>query len=444
MALGFENERLEFKNTVAELSEACVSIAAILNKHKQGVLYFGVANEGKVIGHQIGKETTRDISRRIYERVKPVPYFEVETIEVEGKTVIKVTFDGKETPYSADGRYYVRSADEDKAITQTQLFTLVRSQSPTYEDWENTLTEYTADDVDEEILLAAYKDGMEVKRLTEPYGDKETVLGKFNLLRSGRLTNAGVVLFSKRKPVTLKLALFATDERITILDQEHFKGNIYECIKAGRLFVHKHMRWRAEITGEIRRDIPEVPVDAIREIVINSFAHSRYEHVVTAHEIDVYPRRIDIFNPGNLPETVNPEEYAGGKLKSVLKNPAIADVLYKTNRIEEYGTGFRKVFSLCSEAEVKVTYSDDVQGFTFEFGRIPLTAEYGSSALDGLDDMEIAIYKLLKKNDKITADEIASKIAKTMRTAYRGIASLKEKGFVKRVGGAKGRWVVLK
>jgi ATP-dependent DNA helicase RecG len=358
--------------------------------------------------------------------------------------VIKVSFDGNETPYSADGRYYVRSADEDKAITQAQLFSLIRSQSPTYEDWENMLTEYTADDIDEETLIAAYKEGIEVKRLTEPYSDKETALTKFNLLRSDRLTNAGVVLFSKRKPITLKLALFATDERITILDQEHFKGNIYECIKAGRLFVHKHMRWRAEITGEVRRDVPEIPVDAIREIVINSFAHARYEHIVTAHEIDIYPRRIDIFNPGNLPETVNPEEYAGGKLKSVLKNPTIADVLYKTNRIEEYGTGFRKVFSLCAETDVKVTYSDDVQGFTFDFGRMPLIVEYESSAIDILEDTELTIYKLIKKDDKITADEIAGKIAKTIRTVYRGIAGLKEKGFVKRVGGTKGRWVILK
>jgi ATP-dependent DNA helicase RecG len=338
MGLGFENEHLEFKKTVAELNEAVISISAILNKHKKGVLYFGVKNDGEIIGHQIGKETTRDISRKIYEKIKPVPFFEVETVEVDGKTVIKVSFDGNETPYFADGRYYMRMADEDKAITQTQLFSLIRAQTPTYEEGESELTEFTLDDVDEETLKDCYKDGLEAKRLSEPYTDIETVLTKLDVLRAGKLTNAGVVLFSKYKPVTLKLALFATDERITILDQEHFKGNIFECIKAGRLFVHKHMRWRTEITEEVRRDIPEVPVDAIREIVINSFAHARYEHIVTAHEIDIYPSSIAVFNPGNLPETVNPEEYAGGKKKSVLKNPTIASVLYKTKRIEEYGT----------------------------------------------------------------------------------------------------------
>ncbi|MDR3186725.1 MAG: putative DNA binding domain-containing protein [Christensenellaceae bacterium] len=416
MGLGFENEHLEFKKTVAELNEAVISISAILNKHKKGVLYFGVKNDGEIIGHQIGKETTRDISRKIYEKIKPVPFFEVETVEVDGKTVIKVSFDGNETPYCADGRYYMRMADEDKAITQAQLFSLIRAQIPTYEEWESELTEFTLDDVDEETLKDCYKDGLEAKRLSEPYTDSETVLTKLDVLRAGKLTNAGGVLFSKHKPVTLKLALFATDERITILDQEHFKGNIFECIKAGRLFVHKHMRWRVEITEEVRRDIPEVPVDAIREIVINSFAHASYKHIVTAHEIDICPSSIAVFNPGNLPETVNPEEYAGGKKKSVLKNPTIASVLYKTKRIEEYGTGFRKVFSLCGEAGVKVSYNDDEQGFTFEFSRTPVNPMYASEAESRLNAEQLAVYRLMKKNDKITAEEIAAKIAKSPRT----------------------------
>ncbi|MDR2091539.1 MAG: winged helix-turn-helix transcriptional regulator [Clostridiales bacterium] len=252
------------------------------------------------------------------------------------------------------------------------------------------------------------------------------------------------MLFAKHKPVMLKLALFATDERITLLAQEHFRGNIYDCIKAGRLFVHKHMRWCAEITEEVRRDIPEVPVDAVREIVINSFVHARYEHIVTAHEIDVYPSQIDIFNPGNLPETVNPEEYAGGRLKSVLKNPIITDVLYKTNRIEEYGTGFRKVFSLCAETDVKVAYSDGVQSFTFEFGRTLLNPISGTTAEEFLDDNELVIYKLIKKDDRITAEAITGKVAKSIRAVYRSLDGLKEKGFIKRVGGSKGHWVILK
>ena len=40
--LGTETEQLEFKKTTSEIKEAVISIAAILNKHGKGKLYFGV------------------------------------------------------------------------------------------------------------------------------------------------------------------------------------------------------------------------------------------------------------------------------------------------------------------------------------------------------------------------------------------------------------------
>ena len=48
-----ENETLEFKRSTSELKEAIVSIVAILNKHQNGRLIFGVRNDGMVIGQHI-------------------------------------------------------------------------------------------------------------------------------------------------------------------------------------------------------------------------------------------------------------------------------------------------------------------------------------------------------------------------------------------------------
>jgi len=445
MNLGFENEKLEFKQSTALLNEAMISISAILNKHRNGVLYFGVHNKGKVIGQQIGEATTRDISRKIYEQIKPIPNFTVEVEDIDNKKVIKVVFSGEETPYSADGRYYIRVSDEDRAITQTQLFDLVHEKIKTYEKWENELTRYTAEDVDEELLKSYYDDGLIAKRLSEPFSDKETVLTKLNLLIDGNLTNAGNVLFSKNKPLLLKLALYATDERRTILDQEHFKGNIFECIKSSRLFVNRVMRWRVKITEEVREDIPEIPVDAIREIIINSFAHAKYAQIMTAHEIDITPSVISIFNPGNLPASVDPSEYAKGTKKSVLKNPSIAEVLYLVNRIEQFGTGFRNVFALCNEAGVKINYTDDEQGFTFNFSRELVGGQETTEAEKELTATEYEVYKIIRADGSLSTGEISKKLGKSSRTIFRIFDILKEKGFIKRIGGTNGgRWTILK
>ena len=53
-------------------------------------------------------------------------------------------------------------------------------------------------------------------------------------------------------------------------------------------FIIKNIRWRIESQGKTleRKEIPEVPLDALREAIVNSFAHARYDGNVE-HEIDI-------------------------------------------------------------------------------------------------------------------------------------------------------------
>ena len=51
--IGIETEQIEYKKTTGELKEAITSIVAILNKHGSGELYFGVRNNGDVLGQVI-------------------------------------------------------------------------------------------------------------------------------------------------------------------------------------------------------------------------------------------------------------------------------------------------------------------------------------------------------------------------------------------------------
>jgi ATP-dependent DNA helicase RecG len=71
MKLGKETETLEFKKTTGELKEAVVSIASILNKSGKGELYFGIKNNGAVVGQQIGDATLRDVSKALSDNLKP-------------------------------------------------------------------------------------------------------------------------------------------------------------------------------------------------------------------------------------------------------------------------------------------------------------------------------------------------------------------------------------
>lgn len=113
MNFGKENETIEFKKSTGELKEAMISISAMLNKHGFGVLYFGVKPNGDVIGQEVSDSSLRDVSRAAYETIKPQIYPVIDEVVIDNKHLIKIEFSGTKVPYSAMGRYYLRTADED-------------------------------------------------------------------------------------------------------------------------------------------------------------------------------------------------------------------------------------------------------------------------------------------------------------------------------------------
>jgi ATP-dependent DNA helicase RecG len=445
MNLGFETERVEHKKSNAETKEAVISMSAMLNKHHGGVIYIGVLNSGEVVGQQIGKDTMRDISTAVYNHLKPTPDFAIDVFDIEDSDskYFKIVFNGDARLYSAYERYYIRVADEDKEMTPAQLTNFIAQGDSDYSAWENTVTEYGLEVVNESGLLECYKGGLSAGRLSEPYGGKEAALVKLGLFREGKLTNAGRYLFGNNEPVQLKLALFATDAKLTFLDQKHFYGNIFECIDEAMLFVKKHMRWRAEITDH-REDIPEIPINALHEIIVNSFAHARYSGALATHEIDIFPSKIYIFNPGKISPIVDPAKYADGGSESILKNPRIARVLYLSNSFESFGTGFQRVFSACKAEGIGFTYENTEQGFSFTFKRELINpAISGATRPKELSDTDIAVLELLRKDGKRSIESLAGGIGKTTRTVDRSVERLKELGYIERIGGKRdGRWVV--
>ena len=83
------------------------------------------------------------------------------------------------------------------------------------------------------------------------------------------------VLFSKRNPNVLKLAVFATEHKTTFLDIARAEGNVFRLIGNAMGYIIRNIRWKVIIDGEKvqRQEIPEIPLDALREAVVNSFAH---------------------------------------------------------------------------------------------------------------------------------------------------------------------------
>ncbi len=120
-----EDETTELKKSTSELKEAIISIVSILNKHQKGIIYFGIKNDGTILGQQIGEDTLRNILRTITDSIEPKIYPVIDVIKLENKNCIKIEFEGNDIPYLANGRAYIRVSDEDKCLSQHELRNLI-------------------------------------------------------------------------------------------------------------------------------------------------------------------------------------------------------------------------------------------------------------------------------------------------------------------------------
>ena len=93
-----------------------------------------------------------------------------------------------------------------------------------------------------------------------------------------------------------------------------------------------------------------------------------------------------------------------------------------------------------------VTY--EPKNVTYKEENVPTNVPTGNGknvATTKLNETELAVLKLLKKKPRITRNEIAESLSKNIRTIQRTLTSLKNKGYIQRVGPNKNVvWEVVK
>ena len=444
MNLGKETETLEFKKTTGEMKAAMISISSILNKHGIGTLYFGVKPNGDAVGQDVSESSLRDVSRTIYESIRPQIYPAIEEVVMNQRSLIKVEFSGDNAPYSAAGKYYLRTADEDREVTPEELREFFAANKYR-EKWEKGQSEALSTQIDRTAIRTFWHKAVSAGRMPAGRYNCPIILKRFGLLAGDYLTNAGEALFGNTGPVSLKVGIFATDEKLTILDMRLYEDNIYNLLDTAEDYILRNIRWKVEITGTGREEIPEIPVAVIREVLANSFAHALYNGR-TNHEICIHPGMITVYSPGEYASKYQPEEYIKGNVESEIRNATISKILYLNKSIEQFGSGFKRINSLCKDAGIKYSYENKENGFKFIIFRPQIRSDISSVTLDvTLNGTEKAVYAILKQKPDSSRGEIAERISKTVRTVQRALDSLRDKGYIRRVGAKQNAtWEILK
>ena len=216
MNLGTETEKLEFKKSASELKEGIISLSSMLNKHGYGVLYFGVKDDGKIVGQQIGKLTLRDISQQIANNLKPqcIPNISIEYIE--GVEIIKIVISGTDKPYSAYGKYYMRSADEDRELNPNQLKSLMLKYS------ESSISD-----------TECHNQNLSFNQIRSLFLDKgltlsnESYKSNLNLLTKDNKYNILADLLSDDNNYSIKVARFKGTDKTELIERNEYG---YKCL----------------------------------------------------------------------------------------------------------------------------------------------------------------------------------------------------------------------
>ena len=458
--IGKETERIEFKKSTAELRGGVISIAAILNKHGSGDLYFDVKNDG--VGQTINESTLRDVSQAVRANIRPEIYPIVEEQTYGDRAVVHVRFEGSRRPYLAYRLPYIRVADEDVAMDQGSYDEALHNRENRTSSWETQLSRYDVSEVDVEAFEEFVQKSRDAGRLTVPQkitrkNIKET-LTKLELAEGDRLLNAGAALLVDCGINELQMAKFASDKRLTFTDIRRYTGSIVALADRAVQYIVDAMDWRVEFDGSLeRKEIPEIPVDAVREAVINAFAHRIIESRESV-EAAVYKSYIDVYSPGPFPEYVAPEQFVNESRKPIRRNPLIAKTLYYSKDMENFATGLKRIYESCQAAGVRVDFLRDGYGFTVRFHRHcgdgwdSNNSQSANGTLSGIlngapngapnnsDKLCQQLRSIISRNPKITQNQMGEELGVGRRTIQRLLKTMPDVHFM---GGSRNwRWVV--
>ena len=276
MNLGPETELVEHKRSTGELKEGIVSMASILNKHGRGTLYFGVLNNGDVVGQQVSDSTLRKVSQAIAHSIAPAVYPTVERLVADGgEDYVRVTFEGSDAPYACKNVYRIRVADEDRFMEPDMLESMVLERAYRRKPWDRQSSPRPLSDVEEAELRRFVERGRRRGRIAFEHESVERTLASLGLLAAnGSLTNAAEVLFCPSVDVQLKMGVFKTHMRTEALDLRQEPGTVFSLVDQAEYYIANNIRRKIVVTGRRTRDeVPEIPFVAIREALMNAYTH---------------------------------------------------------------------------------------------------------------------------------------------------------------------------
>lgn len=426
-----ENQNIEYKEGWRD--EYIKWICGFANS-KGGDMFIGVDDKGNVVGIQNAKKLSEDLPNKIKDILGIL--VDIDILEEKEKTYIKINVDAYPYPVSYKGNYYIRIGTTNQELKGAPLDKFLLQKQGL--KWDGTPEPYTKlENLSEQSFDIFKNRASETQRVDEniqKYSNDE-VLDKLNLyMPNGMLKKAAVLLFHPRPDkiftgASIKIGFFRTDDDLAY--QDEILGSLFEQVdKVMDLLQTKYLSAKIEYQGLQRKETLPIPIEALREAVLNAIIHKDYSSGIPI-QISVYDNKLMIWNEGELPQ-----DWTVAKLKikhpSRPYNPDIANAFFRAGLIESWGRGTIKIINEMRKAQLPApNFKYDDSGFyiIFSFGKV---------------DLEKQILDLISENTKITVVKLAEILETNDKKIKRTLKELQDKKLLERIGtNRSGEWKIL-
>lgn len=434
-----ESHTTELKKSLSQLDESLKSICAFLN-HKGGTVYFGVGNDGKIIGLDVSDDVLRKISQQIHSRIKPEITPEIKEAKEKGKSIIQIKLpEGNNKPYFLNGVAYKRVGTENRVIPPDELKRIILEQKQRKWD-EEICKEATLKDIDEgKVKWFLRKARLERRLEIDPTISIKEALKRLGLIRGDKLTNASILLFGKNPQKfflqsEVRCARFKGTEPLEFIDMKVFGGNIIDQREDAVEFVKEHIKLHARIVGTERIETWEYPIEAIREAITNAICHRDYE-ISSNVQIRIFDDRIEAWGCGPLPRPLTVGDLRK-KHDSVLRNHLIGRSFFLIKFIEQWGTGTNRIIRECLKHGLPEPLFEEVAGnLVVTFRKTKFMEGYLKQL--GLNERQVKAIDYLKEYNQISRKKYSSLFSCSIRTAFNDLRGLVDKNILKIRGKGK-------
>ena len=361
--------------------------------------------------------------------------------------------------YLLDGRYLGREGSQTNPLSARRLRQLLVERGVV--QFEARIPPDTEiEDLDGEQILEYYRtvhggNGASIETALE-FLYRRGVLHQVE----GRLrpTNAALLLFGCYPQQCLPngAILAARFPEQTMSDaflKQDLTGTIPMQLRQAEAFVRANLPRVVRMEGLAHDEQPEIPFDAVRELLVNAAAHRDYNLQGDNIHLYIFSDRLEIHSPGGLPGPVTLENLLEARFS---RNPILVQVLSDLGFVERLGYGLKRVVTVMQKAGLRPPRFEEIGG-SF---RVTLynTLLYNTSWADlshsllpeVLQSNEFSLRQrmalgYLARNQRITSSayqELCPDVhAETLR---RDLVELVSKGILIKVGDKKATYYILK